>query len=403
MFDGDLDEVGPGIAFVPSFGNIAAFAVDEALVLVDTGNGPFATHNHAKVRAWTDLPLDTAVYTHGHIDHVLGLEPVRGRGPRRRPSPAPRGGTRAGPRPLRPLPGDRRLQRRVNARQFKMPGFRWPTDYRYPDVTYDEALTLDIGGERFELHHALGETDDHTWLWVPGRKALCTGDMFIWASPNCGNPRRCSGTPREWAIALREMAGLGAELLLPGHGWPIGGAGTVAQVLTDAADLLDSLVDQTLALMNAGARLDEAVHSVRAPEELLAKPYLRPVYDEPEFVVRNVWRLYGGWYDGNPATLKPAPEAELARELADLAGGAGRLAARAGELAASGDLRTAGHLAELAAQAAPDDAGVHRVRAEVFGRRAHEELSTMAKGVFSWAAAESEARLEGAPDSDAVS
>ena len=80
---------------------------------------------------------------------------------------------------------------------------------------------------------------------MPGRKALCTGDMFIWASPNCGNPRRCSGTPR---VGDRP-AGDGrprAELLLPGHGWPIGGAGTVAQVLTDAADL-DSLVDQTLA------------------------------------------------------------------------------------------------------------------------------------------------------------
>jgi len=56
-------------------------------------------------------------------------------------------------------------------------------------------------------------------------------------------------------------------------------------------------------------------------------------------------------------------------------------------------LRLAGHLAELAAQAAPGDAGVHRVRAEVFSRRAGEELSTMSKGVFSWAADESQARL----------
>ena len=104
---------------MPSFGNIAAFAVDEALVLVDTGNGPFATHNHAKVRAWTDLPLDTAVYTHGHIDHVLGLA-VRGRGPRRR-RPPPRGGTPSGSalRPLRATAG----YNGVNARQFKMPGF----------------------------------------------------------------------------------------------------------------------------------------------------------------------------------------------------------------------------------------------------------------------------------------
>ena len=74
--------------------------------------------------------------------------------------------------------------------------------------------------------------------------------------------------------------------------------------LTDTADLLDSLVDQTLDLMNAGARLDEALHTVRPPERLAARPYLRPVYDEPEFIVRNVWRLYGGWWDGNPSTLQ---------------------------------------------------------------------------------------------------
>jgi alkyl sulfatase BDS1-like metallo-beta-lactamase superfamily hydrolase len=388
VFDGDLDEVAPGIAFVPSFGNIAAFAVDEALVLVDTGNRVMAERNHAKVRGWSALPVDTAVFTHGHIDHVLGLGPFE-----EEAQAAGRPGPRVVAHERVPARFDRYRETAgyngvINARQFKMPGFEWPTDYRYPDETYADARTLEVGGERFELHHALGETDDHTWVWVPGRKALCTGDMFIWASPNCGNPQKVQRYPREWAVALRTMAGLGAELLLPGHGWPIAGADMVAQVLTDAADLLDSLVDQTLALMNEGARLDEVIHTVRAPEHLLAKPYLRPVYDEPEFVVRGVWRLYGGWYDGNPARLKPAPDAEVARELAALAGGATRLAERASELAADGELRLAGHLAELAAQAAPDDVGVHRARAEVFGRRAKVELSTMSKGVFSWAASE---------------
>ena len=64
--------------------------------------------------------------------------------------------------------------------------------------------------------------------------------------------------------------------------------------------------------MNEGAPLDQVVQSVRAPAELLAKPYLRPIYDEPEFIVRNLWRLYGGWYDGDPSHLKPAPARELA-------------------------------------------------------------------------------------------
>jgi alkyl sulfatase BDS1-like metallo-beta-lactamase superfamily hydrolase len=229
---------------------------------------------------------------------------------------------------------------------------------------------------------------------VPSLRVLCCGDLFIWASPYAGNPQKVQRYPREWAAALRTMAALdpAPELLLPGHGFPIRGVERIREALLDTALLLESLVDQALALMNEGARLDDVLHSVLAPPELLDKPYLRPVYDEPEFVVRNVWRLYGGWYDGNPASLKPAPEPLLASELAALAGGAEVLARRARELAGAADdvsLRLAGHLAELATQADPASAFAHEVRAEVFERRADAATSTMAIGVFRWAASES--------------
>ena len=149
--------------------------------------------------------------------------------------------------------------------------------------------------------------------------------------------------------------------------------------------------------MNEGARLDEIIALVRVPPELLDLPYLRPTYDEPEFVVRNIWRLYGGWYDGNPARLKPPADAELASGVAELAGGALTLAWRAVEMANSGDLRLACQLAEWAGQAAPDDAQVHGLRAEVYQRRRGEELSLMAKGIFGTAAAESERIAEPTP------
>jgi alkyl sulfatase BDS1-like metallo-beta-lactamase superfamily hydrolase len=246
---------------------------------------------------------------------------------------------------------------------------------------------------QYQLHHAKGETDDHTWTWIPSRKVLCCGDLFIWASPNCGNPQKVQRYVREWADALREMVTLGAEILLPGHGFPIVGADRIVEALTDTADLLESLHTQTVSMMNDGARLNDIVHTVKAPPHLLEKPYLRPVYDDPEFIVHNIWRLYGGWYDGNPSMLKPAREAALAEELAALAGGADKLAARASELAASDDgLRLAGHLAELASLAAPDDPSVHAIRADVFKRRVAVETSTMAKGVFAWAASESQSR-----------
>jgi alkyl sulfatase BDS1-like metallo-beta-lactamase superfamily hydrolase len=227
---------------------------------------------------------------------------------------------------------------------------------------------------------------------VPDRKVLCTGDLIIWCTPNAGNPQKVQRYAKDWAVALRAMAELGAEVLLPGHGLPVAGADAVRVVLVDTADLLDSLHDQTVALMNEGARLSDIVHTVRAPAHLLEKPYLRPIYDDPEFVVRNIWRLYGGWYDGNPANLKPAPEAAVAAEVASLAGGPGALAERARAVAEGGDLRLAAHLAEMAGLAAPGDPAVHDVRAEVYRLRVAAEPSLMAKGVFSWAVAESEAK-----------
>ncbi len=399
---GGVAEVADGVAFVPSFANVSAFATGDGLVLVDTGSTFVAAAVHGALREWSDQRLNTAIYSHGHIDHVFGV------GVWEEESAA---AGWAAPIVVAhdavPARFDRYIvtagyNEVINQRQFQVPGFRWPTEYRYPDHTYARRLELEVGDIGFDLHHARGETDDHTWTWVAGPRVLCCGDLFIWASPNAGNPQKVQRYPREWAVALREMISLKPEVLLPGHGFPVLGAERVRQALTDTADLLDSLVDQTIDLMNAGARLDEVLHTVAAPAHLLDRPYLRPVYDEPEFVVRNVWRLYGGWWDGNPSSLKPAPEAVLAGELAALAGGAGVLAERALALmesppegtdpAVAG--RLAGHLAELAALAAPTDPGVHRARAAVFARLSQTATSTMAKGVFSWTARDSEGRSE---------
>jgi alkyl sulfatase BDS1-like metallo-beta-lactamase superfamily hydrolase len=386
---GALAEVQPRVAFVDAFANSAAVDTSDGLVVVDTSGVFHANQVHETVRRWSSSRLDTAIFTHGHIDHVFGVdlyeEDARANG-------------WAPPRVIAHEAIAARFERYrltagynavINQRQFKAPGLRWPTEYRMPDATYRDTMSLTVGDEAFELFHDRGETDDATWVWSPARKVLFAGDMFIWASPNCGNPQKVQRYARDWAIAFRKMIALEPDILLPGHGLPIVGAARVRQALTEGAELLESLLEQTLAMMNEGARLDDIVHAVKAPPGLLERPYLQAIYDEPEFVVRNIWRLYGGWYDGNPAHLKPAPAGALARELADLAGGANRLAERARGLAAAGDLRLAGHLAELAAQAAPADKGVHAVRAEVFGARAKEEASTMSKGIFSWAEHES--------------
>jgi len=381
-------EVGPGVGFASSFANVAAFDTPDGLVLVDTGSTILAATCREAVRSWSDRALHTAVFTHGHIDHCFGVDLYEVEAAERGAPP---------PRVVAHEAIDARFDRYaatagynavINRRQFGLESFEWPTSFRRPDETYSDRVDLDVGGLRLELHHARGETDDHTWVWAPDRRVLCTGDLFIWASPNCGNPQKVQRYPAEWAAALLTMAGLGAEVMLPGHGVPVLGRDRVRRALSDTAELLESLHDRTVALMNEGATLDEILRRVEAPPELLERPYLRPSYDEPEFVVRNVWRLYGGWYDGNPSRLKPADDAAVAAEVAALAGGAGRLAERAVARAGAGDLRLACHLAEWAWLAAPGDAAVAAARAEVYGARAASEASVMSRGIFEWAARE---------------
>ncbi len=381
-----LEEYAPGLAFVSSLANVTAVETEDGLVLVDTGGFVTARIVHSQLRTWSERPLHTAIYTHGHVDHVFGVgcfeEEARTKG-----FPAPRviahEALAARFDRYRLTAG---YNGHINARQFRVPNLTWPADYRYPDQTYRTSLVLEVGGVPIELYHDRGETDDHTWVWFPDKKILCTGDLFIWAVPNCGNPQKVQRYPKEWAAALKKMAALGAEMLFPGHGPPIEGADRVRIVLEESAALLDSLHDQTVALMNDGLPLDEILQAVEIDPAWLERPYLRPVYDEPDFIIRNVWRLYGGWYDGNPARLKPAPDRALAREVVSLCGGAEALASRARELADGGDLPLACQLVEWAWQAEPKSSSVCDARGDVYRRRAEIEKSLMAQSIYLQAA-----------------
>jgi glyoxylase-like metal-dependent hydrolase (beta-lactamase superfamily II) len=390
----ELSEIGDGLAVVESFSHSVVVDSGDGLIAFDASHMMTGEKVVKAIKRWSAQPVSHLIYTHGHADHVGGSVAFG----------AEYGNmTVVGHRNV-----ERRLERyvetndwnvQINARQFggvkgdfgmgDFPDFI-PSNTARPDHIVDDRDTLRIGSRTVELHHARGETDDHLWAWMPEEKWMAVGDFVIWNFPNAGNPQKVQRFPIEWAAALREMIAKEPELLLPAHGLPIEGRARIAGVLDDIATALELIVREVVDMMNAGEVLDTIVHSVTIPEDLLSKPYLRPLYDEPEFVVRGVWRQFGGWWDGAPSRLKPAPDAVLAAELAELAGGAGRLIERAQFVAEQGEFRLACHLADLAGWAAPVDRGIHRQRAIIYRARRKRETSLMAKGIFAGAARESE-------------
>ncbi len=312
--------------FVSQFSGITAFETDDGLVLVDTGTKQLAPVLAALLRQKTQAPVHTAIYTHGHVDHAYGLQAFLVPGQK-----MPRViAHSAMPARFARYAATARHNAALNARQFggtvdaqsadAYAAFGQPPIP--PDTLYDDRLTITVGGVKFELHHCRGETDDHTWVWCAERRVVCPGDLFIWAVPNDGNPQKVQRYPWERAKGLRAMAALAPEALCTGHGGPVvGDAAKIARMLTETADFLETVVARTLAAMEAGSPPHvDIVTGIELPKS--NSPWLQPVYDDTEFLVRNVIRYYGGWWSGRPSELKPAPRNALAREMATLAGGA---------------------------------------------------------------------------------
>jgi alkyl sulfatase BDS1-like metallo-beta-lactamase superfamily hydrolase len=375
-------------------GSVTAIRTAEGLVLIDTANRATAEKVLALIRTWDASRIHTVIYTHGHIDHTGGIIAID------REAEA---NGRARPRIIAHRDVARRMNRYeltqglnsiVQGQQFNDPSYVYPVGHRQPDEVYDDTRSLVIGGEQIELFHGRGETDDATFVWLPERRILASGDFVIWMFPNAGNPRKVQRYAAEWAVALRQMERLAPDIVITGHGPVIFGEERVAQVLRDGAAVLEHLVREALALMNRGATLDDVLHAVKAPAEYLSKPYLRAKYDDPEFLVRAIYHLYAGWFDGNASHLKPAPSSDLAAELARLAGGANKLAERAAVLADEGNTRVAAHLVEFASDAAPDDRAVQAARVLVLQKCIEREGSLMGKAFLAVYQHEAEQRAK---------
>ena len=137
---------------------------------------------------------------------------------------------------------------------------------------------------------------------VPGRAVSCV--PAISSSGRCRTTairRRSSAIAWERAKGLREMAAKAPNALCPGHGGPvIGEQEKIVHMLTETATFLDTVVSRTLAAMENGSPPHvDIVTGIELPKS--QSPWLQPVYDDTEFLVRNVIRFYGGWWSGRPS------------------------------------------------------------------------------------------------------
>jgi glyoxylase-like metal-dependent hydrolase (beta-lactamase superfamily II) len=354
--------------------NVALVETRDGLVLFDTGYAAIGPVLADLIPTLSSKPLTHIVVSHVHVDHAYGWPALKAKWPK----------AKAITSDLYPAMAAKEVRLggsigRLNNQPLQLQPAtvdRLPK----PDIVFRDRLSLKIGGERFELFHAPGETEEQIWMALPGRGAIFTADYYQGFLPNAGNGKRIMRHVDEWAAALRTMAALKPAVLMPMHGAPVSDAVEVERRLTILAEALEHVSVETVRRLNDGARKDAIAATISWPQRFADEPTLNAQYNRPEDISRMVAMRWTGWWDGIPGHFAALPFEAEAKEAIRLAGGIETLDRRARELLPA-DPKLAARLADWAFFGEPDNPVALRLTVDVYMARLAEANMPVQEGL----------------------
>ena len=379
-------EVADDIWVSEGLSNAYCLTTTDGRVVVNTGMGFESPVHKRNFDAVDDRPVHTIVVTQGHVDHVGGVDHLRG--------PTTILVAQAG-NPAHQADDERIGRYRLDRSGFAfgetvMSGIRRIAD-EYgslpaqaepePDVLVHHSLDLEVGGRRLTLLHTPGgETVDSLVVWLPDEGVLLPGNFFSALFGHIPNLVTLRGDrlrdPLVFLESVETILALGAEVLLPGHHGPVVGADVVRREIERVRDATQWVHDETVAGMNAGKSVWQLMAEIELPPELeVGEGYGKVAWD-----VRAIWELYAGWFKHESTTeLYGRPRSAVDDEIVAVAG-ADALITRAEELSRE-DPVAAIHLAEIVIGTEPDHRGANQVLLD-----AHRQLRAEATNFWlaSW-------------------
>jgi len=168
--EGRSKMIAPGVYAITDLGfsNCGFIVTDEGVVVVDTLLIPaFAEEMVKEIRAVTDKPVKYVINTHWHTDHVGGNETFL---------PQAHIISHTFTRKIIVQRRKEQEEGKVDESLKSLGKFTFVP----PDITFDESLTLYLGGKEMELKFlGGGHTGGDIIVYLPKEKVLFSGDLLI--------------------------------------------------------------------------------------------------------------------------------------------------------------------------------------------------------------------------------
>jgi glyoxylase-like metal-dependent hydrolase (beta-lactamase superfamily II) len=356
---------------------------DAGRVIVNTGLGTEAPHHRALFDPICTGPTPYIITTQSHPDQIGGVAAFRG--------PAT---VYIAQQNYRIQTRDDRLTGGVAARLVPrwfpsstfMPDFSRerpdvPTaqDTPTPDLTFDHRLAFTVGGLKFELIAAVGETVDSAIVHLPQHRICLISNLLGPLFPHFPNLNTLRGQRyrfvEPYLDTIRKLRELKPELLITGRGQPIRGADLIDRSLERLSRAVDFVHTETLRGMAEGKDAWTLMREIQLPADLR----VGQGYGKVAWGVRTIWESYVGWFHHLSTTeLYGVRHSAVYADLAALAG-VEAVIDRARAKLVVGEPVAAIHLAEVALAGAPANGSALDVVID-----AHERLLATGGDVSFW-------------------
>ncbi len=348
----------------------------EGTVLIDTLLTPDAAQIMQKKITETSGVIKYIIYTHHHNDHLGGASVFENDKPEIIAH-------RYLPDQVEKYQILKRHRARIASIQFNIPfDPERSINYVKPTKTYDKEMAFSLGDKTFELYHALGETQDATWIYIPELETAFVGDLIIAGFPNIGNPFKPTRFALPWAKALEKIRAKKPKMLIAHGGRAVYMNEEVDDLLKVTIEAIHSVHDQVVDYINQDIPIDEMIHLVKLPEHLKNNQYLSFIYSRIEFAVYNIYRWYHGYFDHNPANLLPRPQSEVNTEIFNLIGDSARIIKRSEKLLDDGKAQLAIQVLDILLKYDPDNIRARKLHLKILTKLGDDDFCLMSANTW---------------------